>query len=160
MSTVSEKKIIEGLAAEFFLKMGTEATDIQIEEGLPEASDTLFSVQVSVESPQMLIGQNGSTLFELQRILRILLNKKVGRNFYLNLDINGYKQKKLAYLVQLAEAIANEVSASGEPKALAPMSSYERRILHQEFSKRADITTESQGDGDLRHIIVSSKQAV
>jgi predicted RNA-binding protein Jag len=37
------------------------------------------------------------------------------------------------------------------------MSSYERRIIHAELSKRTDVATDSQGEGFDRHIVIKSK---
>jgi len=89
--------------------------------------------------------------------LRMILNKSLQKVFYLNLDINDYKKKKVEYLKFLAKDSADEVSFSKEEKVLLPMSSYERRIIHTELSQRSDIITESQGDGFDRHVVIKPK---
>jgi spoIIIJ-associated protein len=77
--------------------------------------------------------------------------------FYLNLDIDDYKKKKIEYLKYLAKDLADQVSLTKEEKVLLPMSSYERRIIHSELSQRIDVTTESRGDGFERHIVIKPK---
>ena len=75
-------------------------------------------------------------------------------DFYLNLDINGYKQSKIEYLKKTAGEIADEVSLTKEERILSPMSAYERRVIHTELSQREDIVTESQGEGMARRIVI------
>src|SRR3989344_5632592 len=78
-------------------------------------------VNIDVTEPQVLIGQNGQTLFELGRLLRIILNKKLKKDFYLDLDINNYKKQKIEYLKNMAEDLANEVVLTKEKKVLPAM---------------------------------------
>lgn len=89
--------------------------------------------------------------------MRVVLNRKLQKTFYFNLDINDYKKKKIEYLKDLARALADQVSLTKEEKILMPMSSYERRIIHSELSQRTDIITESQGDGFDRHVVIKPK---
>ena len=124
-------------------------------------------VQITTNEPQMLIGQNGQTLFELERILRILLNKKLSKsvvggtdepeNFYISVDVNGYKNKKVEYLKKIASDAAVEVLQTGQKKILPSMPAHERRIIHATLSGRQDIKTESQGEEKDRRIIISLK---
>ena len=110
-----------------------------------------------LEEPQVLIGQGGRTLFEVQRAIRMILNKKLKKIFYLDLDINEYKTKKTEYLKSLAKDLADQVALTKETKILFPMPSYERRVVHKELSKRSDIISDSQGDGEDRHIVIKAK---
>jgi len=79
------------------------------------------------------------------------------KDFYLDLDINEYKKKKIEYLKSLAKDLADEVVFTKEEKVLFPMPAYERRIIHTELSQRADIITESRGEGYDRHVIIKPK---
>lgn len=128
------------------------------ESGL-DARKTLEAINVDINlgEPQFLIGQNGQTLFEFQRLLRIVLNKKLGKSFYLNLDINEYKKKKNEYIKDMAKTMASEVALTKEKKILPPMSSYERRLIHAELAGRPDVVTESQGEGSDRHLVIKPK---
>jgi spoIIIJ-associated protein len=110
-----------------------------------------------LDEPQILIGQGGQTLFEIQRLLRMVLNKKLQNFFYLNLDINDYKKKKIEYLKDMAKDLADQTVSTKEEKILPAMSSYERRVVHAELSQRADVITESQGDGFDRHIVIKPR---
>lgn len=114
----------------------------------------VVDLDIKLDEPQILIGQQGQTLFEIQRLLKTILNRRLQSVFYLNLDINDYKKKKIEYLKSLAKDLADQVSLAKEEKTLLPMSAYERRVIHSELSQRTDVITESQGDGFDRHIII------
>jgi spoIIIJ-associated protein len=135
--------------------------DTQAERGLigapEEEPPDVVDLDIKLEEPQILIGQQGQTLFEIQRLLRTILNKKLQKSFFFNLDINDYKKKKIEYLKDFAKESADQVSLTKKEKALSPMPAYERRIIHAELSQRADIITESQGDGLDRHIVIKPK---
>lgn len=114
-------------------------------------------LSVKLDEPQILIGQGGQTLFEIQRLLRMLLNKKLQKVFYLNLDINDYKKNKTEYLKDIAKTAVNEVLLNKTEKVLPAMPAYERRIIHEELSKRTDVLTESRGEGENRRIVIIPK---
>lgn len=153
---------------EFFEKMTIAVSSVEV--GLSPAKKDLHNadtstedpretvdINVKLDEPQILIGQGGQTLFEIQRLLRTVLDKKLKKVFFLNLDINDYKKKKVEYLKDMAKELADQVALTKEKKALAPMSSYERRVVHAELSQRTDVITESQGDGFDRHIVIKPK---
>lgn len=151
-------KIIKQTAQEFFSKMTFSVLSATVVLAESEKGGA-FSVdlEMKIEEPQVLIGEKGQTLFEIQKLLKMILNKKLQSVFYLNLDINDYKKKKSEYLKRLARDLADEVSFSKKEKPLVPMSPYERRVIHAELSGRADVKTESRGDGQERYIVVIPK---
>jgi spoIIIJ-associated protein len=140
----------------FKIEAGLSLRELNYKESVQVDKDhqDVINLDINLEEPQILIGEKGQTLFEIQRLLKMILNKNLQKIFYLNLDINDYKKKKIEYLKSLAKDLADEVSFSKEEKILLPMSSYERRIIHTELSQRHDITTESQGEGFDRHIVI------
>jgi spoIIIJ-associated protein len=152
---------IEEAVSEFFEKMtiavSAVKTSLSSEKGENAEDKEVVGVDIKIEEPQVLIGQQGQTLFEIQRLLRTVLNKKFQTNFYFNLDINDYKKKKIDYLKVLAKDLADQVSLAKEEKILSPMSSYERRAIHAELANRDDVITESQGEGLYRHIVIKPK---
>ena len=87
----------------------------------------------------------------------MMINKKFPNIFHLNLDINDYKKKKIDFLKKTAKELADEVMVSKVEKSMLPMSSYERRIVHSELSKRQDVKTESRGEGVNRYVVILPK---
>ena len=133
----------------FFQKMGFEV-DLDVQAG-PETS---FNIKIKSEEPQILIGEGGQTLFEIQRLLKIILKKRLKDNIYIDFDVNDYKKKKLEYLRELARSAADEVSLIKKEKALEPMSPYERRIIHLELAENPNVSTESAGEEPRRYVII------
>ncbi|MBU1045594.1 hypothetical protein KJ616_00540 [Patescibacteria group bacterium] len=139
------KKAVE----EFFKK-----TTFEVKVSVEEMSDSSMPVSIQTEEPQTLIGDNGRTLFEIQSLLNKFLRKKFKEEFYIDLDINDYKKKKLDYLKDIARSYADDVAFSKQEKELKPMSAYERRIIHMELQERSDVKTESIGTDPYRKIII------
>lgn len=144
-------KEIKEIIEDFFKKMGFE-----IEITLFTEKEKTISVNLKVKDPQLLIGEKGQTLFEIQHLLKIILKRKIQPNeeFYLDLDINDYKKKKNEYLKELARSLADEVSLTKKEKILSPMPAYERRIIHLELASRTDVVTESIGQEPERRIVI------
>ena len=46
----------------------------------------------------------------------------------------------------------------GVPQELGPLNSYSRRIVHLEVGRYDDVASESQGDGQLKHVIISVRK--
>jgi len=142
------KEIIKG----FFNKM-----TFKVEVELEEKEKNTLSLELKTDDPQILIGGGGRTLVEIQKILGKILRKKIGEPIFLDLDINQYKKNKIEYLKDLAKTTADEVALSQKEKALPPMPSYERRIIHLALSGREDVTTESQGEEPERRVVIKPK---
>ena len=166
-------EIVKELAGEFFQKMTIISSSIEVDKeparnashrdaggeqknNSEEISDVV-NLNITIEEPQILIGEKGQTLLEIQRILRAIATKKIKKIFYLNLDINKYKQSKIEYLKKISKELADEVSLTKEEKALSPMPAYERRVIHAELTQRLDVITESQGEGINRHIVIKPR---
>ncbi len=160
MTTEEEIKIIKETVGEFLSKMtiGDFTLDLhssEIKDKETQLTHDLVNVDITMQEPQFLIGQNGKTLIELERVLKMILNKKLQKNFYLKLDINDYQKKKIDYLKNLAKESADEVFLTKKNKILPPMSPYERRIIHMELAQRPDIITASQGEGLDKSVVIS-----
>jgi spoIIIJ-associated protein len=140
---------IKEITEDFFKK-----TTFEVEiEFLPPQELTL-PINLKTDEPQILIGEGGQTLIEIQHLLKIILKRKISEPFFLDLDINGYKKKKNEYLKELAKSAADEVALTKKEKSLTPMPAYERRIIHLELADRQDVTTESIGQEPERKIII------
>ena len=142
---------IQNTVKELFQKMGFE---VEIEIKTPQ--DLTIPVDLKTPEPQILIGNRGETLFEIQHLLKAILKRKIApeKTFYIDLDINNYKKKKNEYLRELARSAADEVSLSRKEKILSPMPAYERRIIHLTLADRSDVATESVGQEPERSVVI------
>ena len=140
---------IKKITEEFFDK-ATFKVEIEV---LPEKDQTV-PINLKTEEPQILIGEGGQTLTEIQHLLKAILKRKIEENFYIDLDINDYKKKKKEYLKELARSAADEVTLTKKEKILPPMPAYERRIIHLELAERNDVTSESIGKEPERRVVI------
>jgi len=142
---------------EFFSKMTFE---VQVEV-LPQQEE-LLPADLKTEEPQILIGERGETLMEIQRLLRLILRKKISREepFYIDLDVNDYKKKKIAYLKEMVKEAAEEVVLTKKEKTLPPMRAFERRIIHLELADNPNVKTESIGQEPERQVVVKPVSSV
>lgn len=143
-----EEKIKEKVN-EFFGKL---EQNIEIKEVKKE--DLTFFVKIESKGDPDLIGENGKTLYAIQHLLKCILRREISENFYIDLDINSFKEKRKKYLVEMAKRYADEVSLLKREIILEPLSSQERRIVHLELAKRDDVTTFSIGQGENRRVVI------
>lgn len=143
---------IKKTVKDFFEKI-TFAVEINF---LPQNGNTL-PIDLKTEDPQILIGEGGQTLLEIQHLLKAILRRKIKESFYIDLDINGYKKKKVEYLKELARTLADEVVFTKKEKTLPPMPAYERRIVHLTLAERPDIITESIGQEPERRTVIKPR---
>ena len=73
-------------------------------------------------------------------------------------DVNNYRKEREKLLTELAKAAARKAVATKEPVSLPAMNSYERRIIHVELANHPEVTTESEGGGKERFVIVKLVQ--
>ena len=109
------------------------------------------------ENP-LLIGVKGKTLEALQTLIRNLLQTYTKDQLVVNVDIGDYREHRKHQLEVLSTKVAKEVVKTKVPVKLKPMSSYERRIIHNKLSEWRDVYTESEGEGSERAIVIKPKQ--
>lgn len=117
-------------------------------------------IELSVPSTHLngfLIGQRGETLRSLQFLIATTLKNKDAALTRVNVDVADYKKQRNDRLAQQAAEWADEVVRTGEPKHLVPMNAAERRVVHQAVSERSELSTESEGEGRDRHVVIIKK---
>jgi len=148
----------EQLATEildFFLgTMGVVATTFVRED----ATDGVIAFEIEGEDAGLLIGRRGETLQSLQFLVNLIVNKQLGRQVYVTIDVEGYRERRQDSLRSLAERTAERVVSSGRSVQLQPMPAAERRIIHVTLAEHPDVRTESKGDGDQRRVVVLPKR--
>lgn len=102
-----------------------------------------------------LVGEDGEVLEALQELTRLSVLSATENRSRLVLDISGYREGRKRTLTELAEDAVASVKDSGEQYALAPMSAYERKIVHDVVADLGFVS-ESEGEGSKRHIVVSA----
>jgi spoIIIJ-associated protein len=142
---------------EKFIKEYSNLMNISIQYELNE-TEGIYNLTLVTENNPILIGREGKTLECLQLLIRQAILKQTGFPIKVNVDISGYKNKKIKNLEYEVKKIAREVQNSKIDVSLDPMNSYERRKIHTLISNMEHLETESVGEGRERHIVIKYKE--
>ncbi|HEV2236262.1 MAG TPA: RNA-binding cell elongation regulator Jag/EloR [Ktedonobacterales bacterium] len=146
-----EQVAVEALRA-ILAHMGLGDTLIQVRGYDPL---TLNVRSANNEDLSLLIGRRGDTLTALQLVVALIVAKQTGQRERVVVDAEGYRERREENLRSLAQRVAQQVRRSQAPVALEPMPPNERRIIHMELADEEDLTTESDGEGDQRRIVIA-----
>ncbi|MBC7442443.1 MAG: DNA-binding protein [Ramlibacter sp.] len=95
------------------------------------------------------------TVNALQELTRLAVQNKTGSFSRLILDIGGSRDARQAELASLVARAVERIEAGASEAALPPMSSYERKLVHDLVSE-AGYVSESSGEGRDRHTVISA----
>ncbi|HFB39413.1 MAG TPA: KH domain-containing protein [Oceanithermus sp.] len=101
-----------------------------------------------------LIGKEGKTLKALEQLVNAVLARHFGHRYRAVVDAAGYRRRRADRAVALALRAAAQVAETGEPVPLPPMTPAERRAVHIALKDHPDVYTESEGEGEGRHVVV------
>ena len=122
---------------------------------LAEDGDDL-ELRVVGQELGLLVGPRGSTLQAVQDLTRVASQRRLGdHDTRLRVDVGGYRERRRVALGGFAEQMANEVISSGVARVLEPMSSADRKIIHDTLSGMEGIATRSEGDDPHRRVIIA-----
>ncbi len=144
------RKFIDELVAAFAFTGTTEL----IEDG-----DDL-EIRVHGDNLGLLVGPRGTTLQAVQDLARVASQRRLGdHDTRLRVDIGGYRQRRKEALDRFALQMAEEVKESGVARVLEPMSSADRKIVHDALSGVEGIGTRSEGDDPYRRVVITPDNA-
>jgi spoIIIJ-associated protein len=119
-----------------------------------KVDDETIELQVTGDDLGLLIGPKGQTLQAVQDLARTVVQRRApgyheGR---VRVDVGGYRQRRRDALVRFATQVAETVAASGESKALEPMGSADRKIVHDTINEIDGVRTTSEGEEPARRV--------
>lgn len=128
--------------------------DIEVRNGR-----TYISIVADDDDPALkaLVGRDGEVLEALQELTRLSVLSATENRSRLVLDITGYRAERGGDLRRIAEDAVEQVREGAGRVALAPMSAYERKIVHDAVAELGFVS-ESEGEGSGRHIVVSAAE--
>lgn len=89
----------------------------------------------------------------LQELTRLAVQQQTGDFSRLVLDVAGSRDARAEELQSLVDAAVAAIGAGEAHVALQPMSSYERKLVH-DLVREAGFRSDSEGEGSGRHIVV------
>jgi spoIIIJ-associated protein len=126
--------------------------EVEVEE---DAEEIRATIEGDDEELGLLIGRRGQTIDALQLVCyRAAFRGRQDRK-RVTVDAAGYRRRRAASLERVAEQAAERATRSGRPVDLEPMSSNERRVVHNHLAERPGIETYSEGDEPERFVVVA-----
>ena len=127
-------------------------SNAQVKVYLPEKGR--YRVILEGENLGALIGRRGETLDAIQQLTSYAVNRTGGR-VRVQLDAEGYREKREQSLQNLARKVAGKVVKYRRSVTLEPMNAYERHVIHTALQDVPGVTTYSTGVDPNRLVIVA-----
>ena len=151
-STVTPDEV--GAAAVAFMDGLTAAFGVEGSSSL-HVDELELRVDVTGSELGLLVGPGGRTLNAIQDLARVAAQRRLGdHETRLRVDVAGYRERREAALAAFARDVAEQVRTSGTARSLEPMSSSDRKVVHDVLNEEADVSSRSVGEDPDRRIIV------
>ena len=104
----------------------------------------------------LLVGPGGRTLNAVQDLARVAAQRRLGdHETRLRVDVAGYRERREAGARSSSLAMSpSRCVSSGTARSLEPMTSADRKVVHDVLNEIDGVTTRSVGEDPDRRIIV------
>ena len=116
---------------------------------------TELELNVVGEELGLLVGPGGRTLNAVQDLARVAAQRRLGdHETRLRIDVAGYRGRREQALVKFSREVAEQVRSSGVARSLEPMTSSDRKVIHDVLNEEDGVASRSVGEDPTRRIIV------
>lgn len=151
--SAEEKVQLENQAVEFVATV-LQNLDIHGKISSYYADDGCLRIDVSGDDLGNAIGRRGETLYAIQYLTTLAINKDPERYQRVYVDIDFYRDRRIHQLRQSARKSAERVLKSGKRYVLRPMSAGDRRQVHLALADFQGIVTYSEGEEPRRSVVI------
>jgi spoIIIJ-associated protein len=139
-----------------FAQRLVEAFGIEATVTANRDTDGMLEVVVDGEEVGLLIGRRGTTLAAVEELLRVIIQRQAQgrRHSKVRLEVAGYRRRRKEALESFAQRVAADVAETGAAKALEPMNSADRKIVHDAILELEGVETASEGEEPRRRVVV------
>lgn len=120
--------------------------------------ENIVNLNINGENLNSLIGYRGETLNALQTLISRIGNKGLEKRHRIIVDIEGYRNKRIKALQDLAVKVSKTVMKNKKSIKLEPMSAFERKIIHDKLQENPKVTTHSVGKEPNRKVVIELKK--
>lgn len=123
--------------------------------------DDTVEIDLQGDDLGLLIGPKGQTLTALHELSRTVLQRQATGRYEgrVRVDVSGYRMKRREALARFVAQVAEEVRTSGVQKALEPMNSADRKVVHDTVNDLEGVSTRSDGQEPYRRVVITSDSA-
>ncbi len=132
------------------------AFDLKGEVRQTKPDDDTVELDLQGDDLGLLIGPKGQTLTALHELSRTVLQRQATGRYEgrVRIDVSGYRSKRREALARFVAQIAEEVRGSGAQKALEPMNSADRKVVHDAVNDIDGVATRSDGQEPHRRVVI------
>ncbi len=114
-----------------------------------------LDVQVRGDDLGLLVGPGGRTLNAVQDLVRVAAQRRLGdHETRLRIDVAGYRERRTIALGKFAADVAAQVRDSGSARSLEPMTSADRKVIHDALNEEDGVMSSSSGEDPYRRVVV------
>ena len=136
----------------------TTAMGLDVTVVAENLDDGGLRVDVQGEAGTALLQRKGEALDALQHIVNTAFRHE-GDSQRIVVDCQNFRRGKDLELQQMAKFLIDKVISTKMPQELGPLNSYARRVVHMEVAQHPEVTSESQGDGQMKTVIIAPRSA-
>lgn len=111
-------------------------------------------VDIAGEHLGALIGRRGQTLDALQEVARAAVQRRLRSRVRLAVDVEGYRARRRDSLAEYAREMAERAKERGTEIELEPMTSYERKVVHDAVAEVDGASSFSEGEEPNRKVVI------
>ncbi|MCX6482497.1 MAG: protein jag [Mycobacterium sp.] len=149
-----DRLVAEGEIAGDYLEELLDVLDFDGDIDLDVEGDRAIVSIDGGEDLAKLVGRRGEVLDALQELTRLAVHQKTGERSRLMLDVAGWRRRRRDELSALGDKVARRVLENGEREELAPMTPFERKIVHDAVAAVSGVRSESEGVEPARRVVV------
>ena len=142
----------EASAAREFVERVAAAIGADVTVSAAERDDVV-TVTCSGEDLGLLIGKHGQTIDAIQYLANAIVRTEGGAHEVV-VDAAGYRARRRAALQAVAQRAARRAATTGKEIELDPMTSIERKVVHEALKDDPEVETESEGTEPNRYVVV------
>ena len=144
----------EGDIAADYIEELLDITDLDGDIDIDARDGRAYVSVNSSEDSNLRLLSRPDTVTALQELARIAVQAKTGTFSRLILDVGGSREAREAELARIVERAAERIEQGAASVDLPPMSSYERKLVHDLVADKG-LVSESEGEGRDRHTVIT-----
>jgi spoIIIJ-associated protein len=113
------------------------------------------SITAQIEGKHgLLLGPKARTLDAIQELTRVTAQRTSPSSIRIKVDVGGYREARSEALVSFAREAAQRAVHEADDVVLEPMSSADRKIIHDALTDVEGVSTRSAGNDPRRRVII------
>ena len=144
--------------------MGLEA-QVKIQDQNSHSDDsseswlTIDKTQLTPQQTDILLREQGAGIDAIQYLANIFINLSVelGERQRYTVELDGYRLKRQEELAAWVHRVIQQVRRTKEEVEMPPLSSAERRQIHNLLKDMEDMETESRGQEPDRRLVIKPR---